>query len=982
MSSFVPISEDFLGNPLEFENGLGQGFDDFTLDELVALLKSGFIDIVQGLAKPTVAQVDAPGGVASLLSLPYENLQALTRALASSTDLLQVLQASAGDPLESLRLLALTSGDPLDLLARSATAKAEAVEALQTLYSVNTAIPQAPVLDDFNRADSALNATGNWGISQNSGNTLFIVSNQVKNTTDTFGLKGNKWLPSTFGPDCEIFCTVVTPPTGSDEIMFTVRSPAYRCLWRAGSVAFVSPNDSILPIASAGITLSAGDVIVFRVVGQTLTAYQNGVLVLSFTKTTGTLSTGADVIQVDIRNTVAIIDNFGGGNVSLTYAGVRAIDAIEALAGRSASAQDPGEATQLIKANEVGPLESTSVTSVSQTSNLPLESLHALAVAGSASAYEALQAVDAAGAANALETLRMLAIVGLAEPYEALKKLAVTSSAALSTLLKLAVAGSGEAVEALQTVVITTAEAVEILSTLSRPSQTPQESLSTLAASSVSQLDSLRGLAALIAMCEEALQGVTRAGTGSLDLPAQIATSATSANEALGIIAQTGESSAETLQIVQRTYVAIAEALRGIASSTGVSVETLQAFVAALVAPSDSIRTLAILEELVAESGAELASSVTSQAESLGSIVASSQLAVEALQLVQQFFGDPFDTQNQNAVSNIATFPVETLLGLALMGSVGVESEQAIQVVQQYPADVLRGVAALFAPPYETLLSLSSVGSAMLDSLKRLAASGQLDGESLASVSATAVEVVQALAGTRATIVAPIGALQEIRATIGAPEESRTTGTVSQTAEMALESLQLVERTMEGSLDVGRGIRATTAALYEALRAFNVAGTARAEAVRPVSQNASMIADLKQALRSAGGSAPVEALTGLGGRILGSVEALASLQLLAALRAEAQASSLRVMALMQADALQKVAQTTREPWEFFVFEREGVVLLVDAATAQALLTDEAVALALLDSNMTAAAALTDEIANWLGLTDEATGSVVLSDGED
>lgn len=33
---FTPISEDFLGNPAEFENGLGQGYDDFTLDDLTA----------------------------------------------------------------------------------------------------------------------------------------------------------------------------------------------------------------------------------------------------------------------------------------------------------------------------------------------------------------------------------------------------------------------------------------------------------------------------------------------------------------------------------------------------------------------------------------------------------------------------------------------------------------------------------------------------------------------------------------------------------------------------------------------------------------------------------------------------------------------------------------------------------------------------------------------------------------------------------
>jgi hypothetical protein len=33
MPGFTPILEDFLGNPLEFENGLGQGYDDLTLDD-------------------------------------------------------------------------------------------------------------------------------------------------------------------------------------------------------------------------------------------------------------------------------------------------------------------------------------------------------------------------------------------------------------------------------------------------------------------------------------------------------------------------------------------------------------------------------------------------------------------------------------------------------------------------------------------------------------------------------------------------------------------------------------------------------------------------------------------------------------------------------------------------------------------------------------------------------------------------------------
>jgi hypothetical protein len=200
---------------------------------------------------------------------------------------------------------------------------------------------------------------------------------------------------------------------------------------------------------------------------------------------------------------------------------------------------------------------------------------------------------------------------------------------------------------------------------------------------------------------------------------------------------------------------------------------------------------------------------------------------------------------------------------------------------------------------------------------------------------------------------------------------------------MPFEALQLVEKT--GSPDPaesGRGVTATITAVYEALRSLAVAGALRVETVKPVSQNAPMVAELSRALRVANGQAPAESLGGMTGRILSPAESIATLHLLATLSAESQAPRISATALMQADTLQKLSITARAPWEFFVFEKEGFVVLVDAATAEALLADEAVALALLDSGTIGSATLSDEAANWLGLTDEVTGSAVLSDDED
>ncbi len=56
---FDPISEDFLGNPLEYEQGLGQGYDDFTLDEIPATdVRPSFIGSVTVVYTPATSPAE------------------------------------------------------------------------------------------------------------------------------------------------------------------------------------------------------------------------------------------------------------------------------------------------------------------------------------------------------------------------------------------------------------------------------------------------------------------------------------------------------------------------------------------------------------------------------------------------------------------------------------------------------------------------------------------------------------------------------------------------------------------------------------------------------------------------------------------------------------------------------------------------------------------------------------------------------------
>src|SRR3990172_11420265 len=74
------------------------------------------------------------------------------------------------------------------------------------------AFPIVPLLDNFNRADSATLGS-NWSTAEEHG-SLQIVSNQcaVVNEAST---KGNYWNVTTFSGDVEAYFTVVVAPAAS-----------------------------------------------------------------------------------------------------------------------------------------------------------------------------------------------------------------------------------------------------------------------------------------------------------------------------------------------------------------------------------------------------------------------------------------------------------------------------------------------------------------------------------------------------------------------------------------------------------------------------------------------------------------------------------------------------------------------------------------------------------------------------------------------
>ncbi len=184
-----------------------------------------------------------------------------------------------------------------------------------------------PVLDDFNRANSTGLSNASWTTDfDGAGRSAFnITSNQA--TAAAGGFSSSYWSAATFGPDCEVFATLVVLPsvqsarlqlgmTGGigtssvDGYVLTIdhTSPTVVLIERMDNGAFTTITGGIL-----SVTPVAGDIFGLSRIGTTLTAYRNGSSIGGGTDATYTAA--GNVGMVAQNDTAVIWDDFGGGSI-------------------------------------------------------------------------------------------------------------------------------------------------------------------------------------------------------------------------------------------------------------------------------------------------------------------------------------------------------------------------------------------------------------------------------------------------------------------------------------------------------------------------------------------------------------------------------------------------------------------------------------------------------------------------------------------
>jgi hypothetical protein len=184
--------------------------------------------------------------------------------------------------------------------------------------------PSTPVLDDFNRTNSAT-LGANWTITSGNVTNFSVGSNQAHDANAVrFGW--DYWNASTFGPDSEVYATVATASSDARRVCLrfdpTGGNSGY-CLNQ------ISNTWTLLRLAGGPSTqlgaaytqnLNVGDKIGLRAVGTQLEAWYYDSSISTwiplFSRTDSTY-TGANYIALESR--ASDIDDFGGGNFSSSY---------------------------------------------------------------------------------------------------------------------------------------------------------------------------------------------------------------------------------------------------------------------------------------------------------------------------------------------------------------------------------------------------------------------------------------------------------------------------------------------------------------------------------------------------------------------------------------------------------------------------------------------------------------------------------------
>jgi hypothetical protein len=194
--------------------------------------------------------------------------------------------------------------------------------------------PVTGLLDDFNRPDNSGPPGPNWThmavSSTTTSNNLLITGQQI---TGMSGSNGDYWNPQTYGPNSEVWLTVVTKPTvDQDPVVLGLRfqNPGLQTAsgYQAYYIYRATPPDqyriivrtngstSTILATANGPTLKPGDQLLFRAIGSTLELWRGTSGTWSRILTaTDTTYTGAGYLNLTARDTTVRLDNFGGGTL-------------------------------------------------------------------------------------------------------------------------------------------------------------------------------------------------------------------------------------------------------------------------------------------------------------------------------------------------------------------------------------------------------------------------------------------------------------------------------------------------------------------------------------------------------------------------------------------------------------------------------------------------------------------------------------------
>jgi hypothetical protein len=182
--------------------------------------------------------------------------------------------------------------------------------------------PASPVVDNFNRADQNPLASG-WSALQVKGGAgnLQVLANQLAAIAAAYG---EAMAPGTYGPDCEVFCTMAAFSGGWD-LSLRVTNPgtpqACGYIVEAGSGSqqiYRLDNGTPNPLgAGFGGATIAGDKFLFRAIGSRLEVWRftGGNWVLQGSRTDSTYKS-AGKVAVALWNATGRIDDVGAGTMA------------------------------------------------------------------------------------------------------------------------------------------------------------------------------------------------------------------------------------------------------------------------------------------------------------------------------------------------------------------------------------------------------------------------------------------------------------------------------------------------------------------------------------------------------------------------------------------------------------------------------------------------------------------------------------------